>query len=72
MPLKMKLQCIAMLFFSLSACKNSSRPNEKKADNPFFADRNVPVDYANVSAKDVADYATHTVGEVSTAMSSIR
>lgn len=71
MTIKIKLQCIAILFFSLSACKNSSRPNEKKADNPFFVDRNVPVDYANVSAKDVADYATHTVGEVSTIISSI-
>ena len=72
MQLKMKLQCIAILFFSISACKNSSHANERKADNPFFVDMNVPVDYANVSAKDVADYATHTVGEVSTIMSSIQ
>jgi thimet oligopeptidase len=53
-------------------CSRSTDSTEKKSNNPFLVDLNVPIDYANVSATDIEEYANLTLNEVVTDIESIK
>ncbi len=40
--------------------------------NPLLVELNVPVDYANVTSKNVEDYSKHTVADITSLLSSIK
>ena len=72
MTSQMKFLLSAFLLFSLMSCQNSSSSNGEKSSNPFLAGMNVPIDYAKVSAKDVEDYAIHTVKAITSGLEAIK
>ena len=61
-----------MLVAIVLSCSKPDKSIEKLADNPFFHDLNVPVDYANVSADDIEDYATFTLKSVNNRIDAIK
>lgn len=72
MTLKIKFQYLAFLFCFVSALDSFSQSSDKIFHNPFLVDVNVPIDYATVSAKDLEEYANHTLIEVTTMIASIK
>jgi len=67
MTLKMKL------FFAVPICLFTLTDSFSQSDkNPFLVELNVPVEYAKVTAKDVTDYAKHTISGVNSLAASIR
>lgn len=72
MTIKTKLLYFTFLISLLSTGSSYSQTKEKAPKNPFMVDFNVPVEYAKVTAKDVADYAKYTISEVSKMLSTIK
>jgi thimet oligopeptidase len=72
MTLKIKLFFFAFLACFLTTFENYSQSMNKKSNNPFLVDINIPIDYAKVTAKDVKDYANHTLGDVAAMITSIK
>lgn len=69
MPKKLKFIAPTFLLFFLSTFVTFSQSMRK---NPFLVDLNVPVDYANVTVKDVEAYSNHTLTEVTTMLATIK
>ena len=65
----MKLLNYIILSAFVINCARSADSNEKISNNPFMVDLNVPIDYANVSASDIEEYANLTLKEVVTDIS---
>ena len=71
MALKINVLCFAFPIFLFSVTTGFSQSNNKTT-NPFLVDMNVPVDYANVTSKDVSAYAKHTLSEVNEMLATIK
>ena len=72
MNLKMKLLYFTSLLCLMFSCESSTDSNEKVLHNPFLVDLNVPIDYAKITAKDVEDYANHTLASVTSDLAVIK
>ncbi len=69
---KLKLPNIAFAFCLMLVSKNTLQANEKILNNPFLVNLNVPIDYANVTAKHVEEYANHILTETNTGFAAIK
>ena len=67
----MNLKHLAFSFCLLLACENLLLAEDKTQKNPFITELNVPLDYANATAKDVEDYVNYTISEVTSGITSI-
>lgn len=72
MTLKKNLVYLALPICLFSVSTTFSQSREKAAQNPFLAGMNVPVDYAKVTAQDLADYAKYTITEATSLIESIK
>jgi len=72
MALKKNLLYLAIPICLLSVSKSNSQSKIKVSNNPFLVGMNVPIDYAKVTSKNVEDYAQHTLGEVTSMISTIK
>ena len=68
----MKHLIYIILLAAIAGCSNPTKTTEKSMDNPFLHELNVPVDYANVSANDIEDYANYTLKNVADRIESIK
>ena len=72
MTLKNTLLYLAFPICLFSVSNSFSQSNKKVAANPFFVGSNVVVNYAEVTSKDVEEYAKHTITDVTLIVSNIK
>ena len=72
MTLKNTLLYLALPICLFSVSNSFSQSNKKVAANPFFVGSNVVVNYAEVTSKDVEEYAKHTITDVTLIVSNIK
>ena len=61
---QMKLSCYLLMLGSINGCNTTPDYTAKKSNNPFYTDLNESVDYANVTADDIYNYAIFTMEDV--------
>ena len=61
-----------ILLAIVAGCSNPSEKVKKLMNNPFISELNVPVDYANATAKDIEDYANYTLQNVANRIETIK
>ena len=61
MALKKKMHCFALIICLIPVTKSFFQSNRKTHDNPFLKGSNVSINFAKITAKDVEEYAKHTI-----------